>query len=401
MDVFVARQPIFDKKLNIFGYELLYRHNSDNFFAGIDDDIATSELIKNAFMVMEFKELIQGKRAFINVSKKFIESEIPLLLPEQNIVIEIIERGETTQTTIDACKKLKSLGYIIALDDFVLNENSINLIPIADIIKIEFTSISSKIQHNLIKKFKSKVKFLAEKIETREQYKQAAEMGYEYFQGYFFSKPTMISAKEIVTLNTNIFCIIDELNKPEPNYDIIQDIVERDLGLAYKLLKLVNTVQIEAKTYIKSIRQALSYLGINKIYHWISIIMLKDMENTENAELIKVSLIRGKLMELIAAELDIFEQNSEYFFTGIFSYIDVLLNKEMELVLENLPIASDAKRALLGEDNDQRRLLDIVINFEIANWDEIQDQDCLRKIGVKRFMDLYIIALMWANNIDK
>lgn len=396
MDAFLARQPIFDKDIRIYGYELLYRQSEDNFFSGIDDDQATAELIYNAFLVMGLQDLTDGANAFINFSKELIDSDVPFLLPKQNIIVEVLEREEVTPATIDACKKVKAMGYRLALDDFVLSQNNLPLIEMADIIKIEFPSVSISEQYSLMQKCHKQVKFLAEKIETREEYKLAAQMGYDLFQGYFFAKPSIVRYKEVATLNPTLFSILAELSNPEPNYAVIANIFETDLGLSYKLLKLANSVYMGANNKIKSIPHALSFIGINEIYQWISLIMLKDMQNVENAELIKQSLIRGKLMELLASELHLNGEKSEFYFTGIFSSIDVLLNSQMEQVLKGLPLSVNVKNALLGIDNDQRKLLNFVMNWEKAHWEKAAIQYSM----THKFMDLYMDALKWAKKLN-
>lgn len=396
MDAFLARQPIFDKGMKIYGYELLYRQSGDNFFTGVDDDQATTELIYNAFLVMGLQDLTDGANAFINFSKELIDSDVPFLLPKKNIVVEVLEREKVTPATIDACKRIKAMGYRLALDDFVSTEDNLPLIEMADIIKIEFPVVSSREQYSLIRRYGAKTKFLAEKIETREEYKQAAGMGYDLFQGYFFSKPAIVRSKEVVTLNANLFSILKELNSPEPSYAVIANIFKRDLGLSYKLLKLANSVYIGARSKIKSIPHALSYIGINEMYQWISLMLLKDVQNVENAELVKQSLIRGKFMELLASRLYPDGENSEFYFTGIFSSIDVLLNSPMEQVLKGLPLSLDVKNALLGMGNDQRTLLNFVMDWEKARWEKAADQ----YPTPAKFMDLYIEALKWAKKLN-
>lgn len=396
MDAFIARQPIFDKSMTIYGYELLYRQSADNFFSGIDDDQATAELIYNAFLVMGLHDLTGGANAFINFSKELIDSDVPFLLPKENIVVEVLERERVTPGTVDACKRIKGKGYKLALDDFVLDQNNLPLIELADIIKIEYPSGRKAEQTRLIERYGTKVRFLAEKIETREEYQEAVEMGYDLFQGYFFSKPAIVRSKEVVTLNSNLFNVLKELNTPEPSYRVIANTFAKDLGLSYKLLKLANSVYIGSRNKIKSIPHALSFIGLREMYQWISLMMLKDMQDVENAELIKQSLIRGKFMELLASELYPDRESSEFYFTGIFSSIDVLLNRQMEQVLKGLPISVNVKNALLGINNEQRRLLDFVINCEKAQWEKAAEQFSVSK----KFIDLYIESLKWSQNLQ-
>lgn len=399
MDVYIARQPIFDKYSAVYGYELLYRQSSVNAYTGTDDDQATADLIYNSFLVFGLNELTEGTRAFINFSKGLINSELPLLLPNQRVVIEVLERERATQEILDACKKMRSLGYMLALDDFVFDEEFLPLMDIADIIKVEFPAVSHEVQRRQIRKYKSKVRFLAEKIETREDYQAAVDLGYDYFQGYFFSKPVMINTKEIASLNMNLFRIIEELNTPEPSLEAISGIIQSDLGLSFKLLKLINSAYMGTRNQLKSIRQALAYLGLNETYQWVSLMLLRDLQNVENAELIKLSLLRGRLMNSLAGELNADTVHSEYFFTGMFSFVDILLNKSMADVLVGLPLPVTVKQALLGQDNVQRRMLNCIIDFERADWNAVENNALIRQIGTDRFMRLYVDALKWVSKL--
>ncbi|MEA4894321.1 MAG: HDOD domain-containing protein [Oscillospiraceae bacterium] len=338
MDVYIARQPIFDRQMRIYGYELLYRKSDENAFTEMDDDIATSELIYNSFLVAGLNKLTDGTKAFINFSKDLIDSKLPYLLPKDSVVFEILERKEATEATIEACDRLKALGYELALDDFVIDDSFLPLFDKVDIIKVEYPSVSLEDQSRLVKENRNGTRFLAEKIETREDFQHAFDIGYDFFQGYFFSKPTIINSKEIASISANIIAIADELKNPEPSYDVISEIIMSDLGLTYKLLSLANSVYMGARGKIRSVKQALSYIGINEMNQWINIMMVRDLQNVENAELVKLSLIRGKFLELLAKELKYTDKASECFLTGMFSFIDVLMNKPMGEVLEGLPL---------------------------------------------------------------
>ena len=228
---FIARQPIFGRNMEIYGYELLYRKGSDNFFAQIDDDQATAELIYNSFFVFGLYDLTDGAKAFINFSKELIEIDMPSLLPKQNIVVEVLERNRTTHATVEACRRIKAMGYSLALDDFIFNKDELPLLEFADIVKVDFLTISPEEQSSLIKKYGHKTRFLAEKVETREDYARAMALGYDCFQGYFFCKPAVLNSKEIASLNVNLFNILKELNTIDPSFSRIASIIQGDLGL--------------------------------------------------------------------------------------------------------------------------------------------------------------------------
>lgn len=399
MDIFVARQPIFDRRMHVYGYELLYRHSSQNTFSGIDDKQATGELIYNSFLVVGIQSLTEGTKAFINFSKDHITEKLPSILPPQSVVIEVLERGKATKETVKACQQLREMGYTIALDDFVLDQDNIALTEVADIIKVEFPAVSFERQKRLLQKYQPQIKFVAEKIETREEYQWAHKMGYDFFQGYFFSKPAIIASKEIKSLPINIINILGELNKPNPDFATISAIVERDVGLSYKLLKIVNAVYYGLRYKVTTIIQAVAYIGIHELQQWMAILMVKELRNPENAELIKLCVIRSKFMELISWEIKATNLASDYFFTGLFSFLDVLMNKPMEEALKDLPLADKVKQALLGEKNEYRECLNFVTSCERVTGDYKKSR-ISSLIDSKRFMELYIEALDWAKKVN-
>jgi len=401
MNIYIARQPIFDRKSRIFGYELLFRQSGENCFHEMDDDIATAELIYNAFLVFDIDSITDGTKAFINFSKALVNSDFLELLPKNRIAVEILEREKATQATLDACRKFKMLGYTLAMDDYVLDSDNEPLLELVDIVKVDFPVVSQPRQADLIRKYKDKVKFLAEKIETREEYADAVRLGYDLFQGYFFSKPVMMKTKDIGLVSSNLLRVLEELNTPEPSYRKISDIVQSDLGLSYKLLKLVNSAYIAPRSQIKSIRHALGYLGMKELHQWFSLMMLKEMQSPENAEMLKQSLIRGKLMSVIAQEKNLSDSTSEYYFTGIFSQIDAILNKDLGEILTGLPLTDRVKQALLGEPNELRAMLECVISFEKGAWKELAARRLPELVSPARFMHLFIDAVKWVKSVGE
>lgn len=402
MEVFAARQPIFNRMNEVFGYELLYRRSDNNFFEAIDDNQATAELINNAFIVLQFGELTDGTKAFINFSEKLLENEIPLLLPKEIVVVEILERVKPTPSVIRACRRLKEYGYTIALDDFVFDESYQSLIEIADIIKVEFPAIDHAQQRLMIQHFKQfyNTVFLAEKIETREEYEIALELGYDLFQGYYFSKPVMVKGKEIGGLRTTFFKVIEELDKEEPDYQVITEIVEKDIDLTYKLLKGANSLYFGSLQKVTSIKQAVVRFGFSELRKWMYLLSLKDIQTIENRELIKNSLIRGKMMELIAIQLKEVDTQHENFLIGLFSSVDVLLNKKMEEVLATLPLTPRVKQALLDKETKCRQMLELVLHLEKGEWEAFEHLLTQYSLPRQQVMELYIQAMKWTLEFD-
>ncbi|TBL79510.1 EAL and HDOD domain-containing protein [Paenibacillus thalictri] len=397
MEVYAARQPIFDRNMNTYGYELLYRRSSNNYYEGNDDQQATAELINNAFLVIQLNDLTGGTKAFINFSEELLVNEIPLLLPKDSIVVEILERVKPTADVIRACRNLKNNGYMLALDDFVFDETYEPLLGIADLIKVEYPAVKPDKQRQMISSYKSKypLRFLAEKIETREQFQTALDAGYDLFQGYFFSKPVIVKGKEIGGLHASILQIVNELSKDEPNYQPIAEIIERDLGLSYKLLKIANSVAYGSRKQIYSIKQALVRFGIEEIKKWMYLLLLQEKQNADNQELVKTSLIRGKLMELLAIELGMKQKHFEFFLTGMFASIDVLLRRPMAQIVQELPFTGEVRDALLGQDNVFRQVLDAALDLEAADWERLDNRPLMKALHKETVMKLYIQSLKW------
>lgn len=403
MDVYAARQPIFDSRLGVYGYELLYRKSMNNFYEGSDDNQATAELINNSFLVFQLSDLTDNKRAFINFSGEMLAKEIPLLLPKERIVVEILERVEPTEAVIEACRKLKDRGYVLALDDFAFDDKLSPLIELADMIKVDFSAVSLDKQSQLIQAYKEKyrITFLAEKIENRDEFLAARRLGYELFQGYFFSKPIVVHGKEIGIMQSSVIRIIDELNRDEPDYQHMAEIIEKDLGLTYKLLKAANSLFYGSRNRIHSIRQALVRMGTDELKKWMYLLMLKDIKNVHNKELIKTSLIRGKMMELLSLQLGMKPKQFDYFMVGLFSSADILLNKKMNDVVHELPLTKEVREALTRRSNKLGQVLDFILSLESADWSRADKFVLAGKIDYETVLSQYILAIKWANEFQE
>lgn len=390
MDVYVARQPIFDRKMNVHGYELLYRRSKKNVYEGVDDNQATASVIHNAFLSMHLEELTGRTKAFINFSNDMLVSEVPLLLPKDEVVIEVLETVEINDELIAACQKLRDEGYIIALDDFEFDKSFLPLLDLAHIVKIEFTTMNLDLQAALIEKFKHKIKFLAEKVETPEQHQLAMEMGYQYFQGYFYSKPVVLHSRDIKSLSVNHIQILAELENVDIDYDKIIQIIREDIGLSYKLLKLANSAFLGSRHKVTSVKQALVRIGTLELKKWVYLLMIQSVQTINNKELLRTCLIRGRFMELLACEVGDSDNRTAYFVAGTFSEIDNILSREMDEVVEELALQNNVKDALLGVGNSIRDMLDKVIYFE--NNSEWKEGDSINSdVAMKH----YLAALAW------
>lgn len=400
MDIFVARQPIFNRKKEVFAYELLYRENSESNKANVvDDNMATTKVLENSYFSIGFDELVNNKRAFINFNSELIKRGVPELFDQKILVVEMLEDIVPDEDLIKKCLKLKKEGYLLALDDFVCGYKYKSLINLADIIKVDFMLNSPPKRALIAKKYKAQGKLLlAEKVETHEEFENALKWGYDYYQGYFFSKPKIMKGKKIEGIGINYIRIMAEINKPNPNYDRIAEIYESDIALSYKLLKMVNRFVVMGSE-IKSIKHGLVMLGLREIERWTNLLLIQGLNKEKPNELFKIAIFRSKLAEIIAKNTKYKDRKTEISMMGMFSLIDTLLDRPMESILSDLPLAKDIKAAMLGEENEMQSLYKLIINYEKGSWNEVSIMADKIGININNLPNYYMDAIEWSNKI--
>ncbi|MFQ5771808.1 MAG: EAL and HDOD domain-containing protein [bacterium] len=400
MEVFVARQPIFDRQQNVYAYELLFRDGLDNnYFECRDGDHATSTVLTNSFVSIGMETLSRGKLAFINFTRNLLLKDFATIFPKEMVAVEILEDVVPEEKIIQACKKLRKSGYLLALDDFAFRMDYEPLIELANIIKIDFMNTEIAERRSVIERCRSqKVKFLAEKVETKEVFNQAFEMGYAYFQGYFFSKPEIIAGREVPGYKLSYLQLLQEVNRPELDFDQLENIFKQDVSLSYKLLKLINSAYFGFYSKIRSIRHALALLGLREIKKWLSVIALSIMGKDKSEELVLNSLIRANLCELIAPKVGLKERASELFLMGLFSMIDAFLDQPLADILAEIPICEDIKHALSGGKNRLRDVYDLILSYEKGDWGKFSDYVANLKLAENELPELFVKAIKNSNH---
>jgi c-di-GMP-related signal transduction protein len=408
MDIYVARQPIFDLNEKTVAYELLYRSSTVNNYEHTNGDQATTDVIVNSFLNIGIKELSYGKPCFINFTEKLLKLGVPSYFNPLSIVVEILETVELNEEILNVCKELKAHGYTIALDDFFVsqwNDLTIQLLNYIDIIKIDFRTTTRSDRQEIIRFIKGRdIKFLAEKVETISEYHEAMEDGFEYFQGFYFSKPVILNSYDIPSYYHSYFQILKEVENPEPDLERIKDVIEKDLSLSYKLLRLINNPVFRPRNEVSSIKQAIILLGLNEIKKWIYVLAIRgaDQGRTEGSkekEIIELSLKRGKLGELIGRKVGREVLASKYFLLGMFSLMDSLLHLPMEDLLQDLPLSNELMAALSGEKNDEYAMLQFLKDIEHAFHEGSQIEFNPTSMHQEELFRLYGEASDWAAKV--
>ena len=395
MDVFVARQPIFNRHRRIFAYELLFRDGKSNAFPGVEGGIATSSLLSSSFFTFGIKQITGDHRAFINFTEEMLLRGIPAMFPPQSIVVEILEDVQPTDEVSAACLSLVEKGYMLALDDFVYAGKYASLLELAKIIKVDFMQCSIEQIREIVEVSKKyRCKLLAEKIETYEAYALATSMGFVYFQGYFFAKPEVLKNKEISSSQLVYMQLILEINRTEFDIKKLEDLIKQDVAISYKLIKYLNSAYYSRLQPISSIRQAIAFLGEQGIRLFVSVIATSKLSESKPDELIRISCIRARFLEILGAELH--QDKGVFFLLGLFSLLDAMLDASMEYLMKQLPVSADITAALVHKTGLLFPYLQLIEKYEAASWNELDVAIRDLHLDGTKIMDFYLEAVLWS-----
>jgi c-di-GMP-related signal transduction protein len=396
---FLARQPILDRHGSVMGYEILFRSSLNNYFQPVPGKDASALIVDN-YLLFGLETLTGGRRAFLNFTREALVQDYAVLLPSKHAVVEVLEDIQPDDEVLAACLRLKKAGYMIALDDFIFTENVEALTRFADIIKVDFRTTPVAEQQVMARRFVPHgIRLLAEKVETREDVGRAIEMGYSYFQGYFFCQPQMMQKRDIPGLKLNYLRILQAIHREPIDLAEVEGILRAEPSLLYKLLRYLNSASFGLRGHVTSIRHALALLGENSLRKWTSVAAMVDLADDKPAELITTALVRARFCEQLARPLNLRRRETDLFLLGLMSVMDAVLDRTMSEVLEEIELHQEVKAALLGEPNLFRPALESVVAQERGDWRQITDCVHQMKIDETKFPDAYIEAIQWVKQL--
>ena len=394
-EVFVGRQPIYDRKLGVYGYELLFRSGEANNAAGaISADGATSQTIVNTFIEIGLEKIVGTRYAFINLTENFFLEEDKLPISPRQVILEVLEDIPVTDKLVAAVKRLHKQGFIIALDDYIYSPEHKPLIEMAQIIKIDLMAMSRDelIKHvKLLKPFNKKL--LAEKIETLDEFEHCVDLGFDYFQGYFLSKPRIIKSATLPQNKLAIMNILALLQDADSDIDDIDEAISSDVAMSYKILKLMNSAFFNFTNKIESIKQALLLLGRKKLNSWASMTAMSKLDD-QPSEMIRIAMTRAKMCELLAEQANL-KPIENYFTTGLFSALDILMQNSLDILLKPLPISDELRSAVINKEGVMGEALTCTLAYETSDWENVKFQNLSDN-------DIYVAnveAVSWANMV--
>ncbi|MHB1380314.1 MAG: EAL and HDOD domain-containing protein [Desulfurivibrionaceae bacterium] len=373
-NIFVARQPIFKRNKEVFAYELLFRSGLTNYFDPLQDgEEATSKVITNSFLLIGIPAITEGKKAFINFSEDMLLKGYPSLFPKEIAVVEVLETVGATPEVVQACEALVGEGYVLALDDFLYEDRFLPLIKLAKIIKFDIRQMSlAELEHQAKIVSRYNVKLLAEKIETNEEFEATKKLGFELFQGYFFSRPHIMEGRDIPGSKLHYLQVLKVIQDEDYDFAELAKYVSRDVSLAYKLLKYANSAYFARRQKVESIEMAVAMLGQLTLRKWLSLMMLSYLADDKPSELLRLAAFRGSFCELITDQLLGRRKEAGMFHTvGMFSLLPAMLDKAMADILPELALPENIQEALLVEvATPLSRTLRLVMAYERGDWEK-------------------------------
>lgn len=395
----LARQPIYDAKLNIQAFELLFR-SSDPDAARVDDgDAASSTVLLNAFTALPVADMLEGKPAFINFTRELLDHTLPI--DPSRLVVEVLEDVVIDADTIAAITRLKTQGYRIALDDYLYADHHAELLPLADIIKIDVLNQSWDEVVALTARLRPfGAQLLAEKVETRDMFDACRALGFVLFQGYFLARPQLVKGRKLSGNQHTALQLMAALRKPEISLREVEALIQTDAVLSLKVLRMVNSAMFSLNREIDSIQRATALLGLERIRSLAQLLILAGQENKPKS-LFASTLLRARLGQVMA------EQSSDdtisgdtQFTAGLLSTLDAYLDMDLEDILKEVPLSATMKEAILHRRGTSGLLLDAAVAFDQAALERI-DWNRLSALGIasSTARDLYIESLRWVAEI--
>ena len=398
--IFVARQPIFTAEMRIWGYELLFRHGEAQAAVFTDGDQATTQVIADGY-ALGIRGMGGGVKALINFPRNVLLGPAPYVLPSERCVVEILETVRPEDEVMEACRQLKEHGYTLALDDFVGEPGFEPLCEIADIVKVDIFGKTPDEVSAIVKGLRRfKARLLAEKVENLAMFTVCKQLGFEYFQGYFFSKPEVVPGRKLSSSQATKVKLLKELNESDAELARLVEIIQTDLSISYRLLKYINSARFSLRGKIESIQRAVNMLGRQNLRQWLQVVILSDINSTDKGqELVRISVLRGRFLQLLAALHPTPFPPESMFLLGFFSVLDAILDQHMDQVLDEISLDPDIKETLVDPQSPNSPWLELLKVLDQGRWADLEEKADQMGIPMSCIDSAAIDAAMWTDEV--
>ena len=395
-ELLVGRQPIFNRTMQVYAYELLYRSGDGNRADFSDADKATTQVVLNALIEMGLESIVGDAIVFINLTRNFLVGNFPILLPSNRVVIETLETVESDPQLLEAISALRNKGFTLALDDVITLDRISPFVGIANIIKLDLMQIDRVDLPDIVAGVKSSgFKVLAEKVETQADYNLCRRLGVDYYQGYFLCRPNVVRSQKMDSSRLVIMQSIAMLQNQKTNFTDLETIIARDVGLSYKLLRLSNSGYYSFTTEVKSLRQAISLIGLDTMRGWMSLILMSSLVD-KPPELTNIALQRAHMSESIA-KIYGQPQPEIFFLVGLFSVLDALMDQPMADIIPELNLSATISDALLKYEGLPGFILKAIKAYEMGDWATVKTLN----IPDETLTSIYLDSIKWTDILAK
>lgn len=390
--VLLARQPILNRKLELFGYELLYRDSHINRAIFSDGDQATARVLVHAFLELGFEATSSGRPIFVNMTPALLQSELVRLLPPARTMLEVLETIHPNEAILDALRRLRGEGYEIVLDDFDPDSGRDALLEIASVVKLDVHGKpEGRLEQDVRKLDGRRKRLVAEKIESHAEFELCKGLGFELFQGYFLSKPELLRGRRTLHGRLGLLRLLGAVHDPDADLQGLEKIVQADVGLSYKLLRYINSAAFSLSAQINSVGHALNLMGIEPVRSWVSLLVLAGLDEKPR-ELLSLALIRAKTCELLGAALG-HGAPSSCFTAGLFSALDALLDCPIEDALAKLPLISEVNEAIAQRKGLMGSFVAAALALERGDWASLESSE----VPTSKLRQVYSASVRWAD----
>lgn len=372
--------------MQVVAYELLFRpHGAAEEAGKIDNEQATAQVLLNTFLEIGLDAIAGKHKAFVNFSRGLLLSDYPRVLPPPRVVIEVLETVKVDQELVSAIGSLRHSGYQIAVDDFAGQPHLRPLVRLADIVKVDLRECGERLEEHVGKLRTGKLKLLAEKVEQRSEFERCKSLGFDYFQGYFLRRPEVVTGRRAPTLRASTIQLMEKLSDPDVELVALERLIQNDVALSYKLLRLSNSALLPAQNTVSSVRQALQLVGLETVTTWVGLLLLAGVSD-KPSDVFHAALLRANMCRCLTVPVAS-KWAGRSFLVGLFSVLDILLDRPMAELIEPLSLAPDIKQALMSRAGILGDTLQIVLDYELGRWERLANSGFDRPTITQAYLD--------------
>lgn len=394
-EIYIARQPIYNRQLDLVAYELLYRDvEYQRFGRSVLNPHTSTELLINTFMEFGLENIVGSNPAFIRMTRDYLQDEQRIPMTPEQVVLEVSVKEPPDETLITGLERIAAAGYDIALDDFVYNPKLLPLLQTVTIVKLDLLALGrEKLAEQVELCRLHDLTMMVKKVETHEELEYCKELGCDWFQGFFFCKPQMVSGTSRPANRAVLLGILNKLHSEDTDMDQLEKVIVQDVTLAYKLLRYLNSATYAFRREINSVRDALMLIGTEQVKRWANLLLITSYQSDKPQELIITAMVRGRMCELLAERTHQRIDSGQAFTVGLFSTLDALMDMPMNELMDSLTFSASIKLALSEREGQLGHLLKQVLHYEKGEWSEL----AINGLSSADYAMAYLGAVQWVN----